>query len=250
MAFLLAVMVALLTVFASCGGDDSSDGRSLDLADAPALFEEDVRRSFEGSYFVAYDLRIEMEGETHNCTVKWWKDGIERQRFEMCAPLIYGDDWDAEPWRVLMFGDRDQILVCSSRLPLDPAGEFDSDGPGACHEDSTGIGDLAGNAVYFLEFPLEYPDELPAGFFDSLDEIQFEKAWVEQIAGHEARCYVISATFDDEESRRQECFAGNGAPVARSGDSFFEYELRATEIGLVTGADFALPFEYVDAAID
>jgi hypothetical protein len=104
---LLAVIFGCAVVMA-CGDDTATEEPAsvdLDVSDAPALFEEDLRRSFEGSYYVSYDLEVKAEGETHRCTVEWWKDGTERQRFDMCAPLIYGDDFEAEPWRVLMFGD-------------------------------------------------------------------------------------------------------------------------------------------------
>jgi hypothetical protein len=237
-----------------CGSHPTrSSAVEIDLADAPMLFQQDVRSSFDASYYVAYDLRVEFEGKTEHCTVKWWKDGTERQRFDMCPPLVYGDDFESEPWRILMFGDREQILVCSPRLPLDPYGELDSvSGSGACHEDSSGIGDLAGNAVYFLGFPLEYPDTLPDGYFDRISEIEFEEIRTQTYADQAARCYVISASVDGEVERRETCYADNGAEVRRSSsgsDVYFDYSLTATEIGPVSSADFDPPYPYVDASV-
>jgi hypothetical protein len=221
----------------------------ISIDDAPSLFEEDFRRSFESSYYVLYDLEVEFDGRGGECSVAWWKDGTDRQRFDMCAPLVYGDDFEGEPWRILMFGDRDQILVCSSRLPIEPTGELDEGETGACHEDSTGIGDLAGNAVYFLNFPLEYPDALPSTYFDGLDEVTFEDAWTETIAGLSSRCYVISVD-DEPDTRTEVCYAENGAPVKQSGSEFVEFELRAKQIGPVSDDDFERPYPYVDASLD
>jgi hypothetical protein len=243
----------------ACGNGDEpveSIRRELDVADAPELFEEDSRNAFENSYRVAYDLEVADEnGEMHRCTVEWWKDGTERQRFDMCAPLVAGADFDSEPWRILMFGDRDQILVCSSELSEnvnDP--NYYSGGPGACHEDSTGIGDLAGNAVYGLSFPLEYPDALPDTYFDRVDEIPFESVWQETMAGEDARCYAGTAIsdLDGEEFPFEFCYAENGALLYRSspGDGLtFEYVLRATSVGDVAPTDFAPPYPYVDASV-
>jgi hypothetical protein len=252
---LVTLIPCVLSPFAvSCGSHPSrSSPAAIDLAEAPMLFEQDVTHSFNGSYYVAYDLRVELEGKTEHCTVKWWKDGTERQRFDMCPPLVHGNDFKSEPWRILMFGDREQILVCSSRLSLDPGAELDSGDGGACHEDSFGIGDLAANAVYFLGFPLEYPDSLPDGYFDSINEIEFEEARTETYAGEPARCYVIAVSRDGEVNRRETCFAENGAEVYRSesgGDLHFEYILTATEIASVSPSDFDPPYPYVDASMN
>ena len=249
-ATVCGVFIACIAA-AGCGdGADSGPGSSvpINVADAPRLFQQDVQRSFDNSYRVVYDLTIKMDGNTRSCRVAWWKGGTDRQRFDMCAPLVYGDKFDAEPWRILMFGDRDQILVCSSRLPLDPKGELDSGGGGACHEDSSGIGDLAANAIFYLGFPLEYPDALPAGYFDSLSEIKFESARTETIAGRPARCYVVSSSVGDDRSRADECFGDDGAVLARTGNEVFEYTLRATEVGSVSDGDFEQPYPYVNAS--
>lgn len=244
-------MVIVGCVWLAACHDDNHETKSTPIDDPAATFMEDLHRSFENSYRVTYDLEVKLEdGETHSCSVVWWKDGTDRQRFDMCPPLVFGDDFDSEPWRILMFGDRDQILVCSSRLSLDPAAEELDEGDGACHEDSSGIGDLAGNAVYYLQFPLEYPDELPSTFFDSIDELTFEEAKHETVNEIPANCYLISALdYEEERHSSRRCFAENGAPVYRSGDAFLEYTLSATDVGTISDSDFEPPHPYVDASV-
>jgi hypothetical protein len=252
----VGLVVAACSLALGCGEPDQANSRGeIALEDAPQLFAQDVRNAFENSYRVAYELEVtDEDGNTNRCTLEWWKDGTERQRFDMCPPLVYGEEFDSEPWRILMFGDREQILVCSSRLTMDPRHqELEDEGTaGACHEDSTGIGDLAGNAVYFLNFPLEYPDQLPPTYFDRVDEIPVESAWEDTIAGVTARCYAGTSTLDGEELPFEFWYASNGALVSRVEEKglAFGFELHATSVGEVTDADFEPPYAYVDAAID
>jgi hypothetical protein len=253
----VGLVIAACALTLGCGeADEPSARREISLQEAPALFAQDFRNAFENSYRVAYDLEVTDErGETNHCTLEWWKDGTERQRFDMCPPLVFGDEFDSEPWRILMFGDREQILVCSSRLTMDPRHEGleDEGTAGACHEDSTGIGDLAGNAVYFLNFPLEYPDQLPPTYFDRVDEIPVESAWEETIAGVNARCYAGTSTSDadGDDVPFEFCYAENGALVSRTQEDglVFGFDLRATSVGEVTDSDFEPPYAYVDASV-
>jgi hypothetical protein len=253
---LRSAALALCLVLVGCGDDKEQhtpERRELDVSDAPAMLEQDFRRAFEGSYRVAYELELATELGAKHCTVEWWKEGTERQRFDMCAPLVYGGDFDGEPWRILMSGERGNTLVCSSQLSVDlSAPEYYTGGDGACHEDSSGIGDLAGNAVYYLDFFLEYPDELPDDYFEGIDEIPINRVWQETIAGHEATCYEALRDAPDGSTSTplSFCYAANGALLYRSAQGWaFEYTLRATDVGDVEAADFEPPYPYVDASV-
>ena len=146
----------------------------------------DLKNSQSSNAKVAYHASLHGDIEA-SADVTWYTDSVgHRQRFDFRgAEELVG----VENASVFTEGDRDRFVICSDQFPVDPSAELGSSGPkGACCEGSSSCGDIAGNAIYFLGFPLGYPDESHEPAVEDGWEIDVSRR---EIAGVTARCYRV-----------------------------------------------------------
>jgi hypothetical protein len=173
--------------------------------------------------------------------VTWYTDGQnQRQRFDFeGGEKLVG----FQRASVFTLGDRGHIVICSAELPVDPhAASINAPGPkGACCEGSTSCGDIAGNAIFFLGFPLGYPKDPQKPFDPTGLDVAVERR---EIASVPARCYRFTTTGNES------CFTAAGAEVYwKRNKSDYEgaLEVKAFAIGTSVADDFNYPYPvYLD----
>ncbi|TAK65279.1 MAG: hypothetical protein EPO22_05165 [Dehalococcoidia bacterium] len=251
-AYTLAIVLAAL----ACG--DGSSRRQPSPSPQPTFEAEgdvasaqliaDLRNSQSSNARIAYHATLQGDIEV-KADVTWYTDSVDhRQRFDFSkAEELVG----VEDASVFTEGDRDRIVICSDQFPVDPNAELDSSGPkGACCEGSSSCGDIAGNAIYFLGFPLGYADEPDEPTVDDGWEIDVSKR---EIAGVAARCYRVADDEPDEFDdpwESQVCFSATGAIVYRKREATTydgALEVEAYAVGTPVPEDFEYPYAvYLD----
>ena len=251
-AYALATMLAVL----ACG-DGSLKPQASPSPQPTFPAEDDVARvqliadlknSQSSNAKVAYHAALQGDLEV-SADVTWYTDSAgHRQRFDFRGAEELVGVGDAS---VLTEGDRDRIVICSDQFPVDPSAELGSSGPkGACCEGSSSCGDIAGNAIYFLGFPLGYPDEsLEPAVEDGL-EIDVSRR---EIAGVAAMCYRVRDNQPGELEdpwEGQVCFTATGVKVywKREPTTYDgALEVEAYAVGTPLPEDFEYPYAvYLD----
>jgi hypothetical protein len=213
---------------------------------ASAQLSSDLKSSQSSNAKVAYHASLQGDIDV---TAPWYTDSVgHRQRFDFSgAEELVG----VKSASVFTEGNRDRIVICSDEFPVDTSAELGSSGPkGACCEGSSSCGDIAGNAIYFLGFPLGYPDEPDEPTVDDSWEIDVSKR---EIAGVAARCYRVQdndpGEFEDP-WESQVCFTATGATVywKREPTTYQgALEVEAYSVGTTTPGDFVYPYPvYLD----
>lgn len=252
-ALVLAVLAAAASACDRGSPTQPSGIVELDLAEATRHYEQDFRRYFDSEFTVRYEGELTtLSGDTTRLDVTWFKDGNRRQRWDTPA-LLGGEELAITKFQIFTEGDRWRLLLCAAELPRNPDHELGEGETGACYDDPASLSDIVANAIFFMGFPSQFPEELPGDYFDSLGETEFTRHWEETIAGDRARCYSARGESreigeDGELIVADFCYSRDGAELFRhtSGGIQNDVTLRAVTYQKgVQAQDFDLPYPVI-----
>lgn len=210
------------------------------IADASNLQSASFKVTYETS-LDGGDLGVQQQ------SVTWYKATDGRQRFDFSGNKNY---YYYDNASVFTVGYKDRIVLCSNDLPVTPTDQEGSGPTGACCEGSSTCGDLAGNILYFLGFPLGFDESAPATDDDIAnleDEVEIEVSR-RDLAGVEARCYKIRKRepeeYDDPQATSELCFTASGVQAywRRTGEGSGNVEVEATTFATPGPEDFEFPY--------
>jgi hypothetical protein len=247
---IVSIVVAVGVLGASCDSNGTNTGSTsapLSLDQVEDQLNEDVVASLLGTWTIRYRAircdRAQLE-PCHTGTefeFTWYKDGRERQRFDLTGASLDGQPFfpnlsdDAQV--IIPRNDRTYTTLCASSFAPDLVDAGLQPGEGACCEGYSlacgDAGDIAANIVYGeLGFLLEYPEGDLTGStaFSEAELVRYEER---EIAGVDARCYI--AKFEGADSREvgtvELCYGKDGAELFRDAFTPFAHvRLEALEV--------------------